>query len=203
MKNESKNPLTNLFLNVGGERIKGSGDFIIEPNQDEMLAIFRNMALDNKAEFTKAIMDFYTEKYGLRPTKVNSLPDLSRISVHIKVEIDTGAKPVGGTVRQPVERAETKGSTHVWKGLYEAVGAILDEQRGRGKTFISYDDLLAELHDFTDDKGNKMFEKNGELLPMKILRHRLAPSQVVRQAKGQPNLRGVENDKKRKGLKFY
>jgi len=202
MKNEPKN-LADLFSNLKGERVKGSVDFIIEPTDDELLTILKTVALANKSEFTKAVMDFYAGKYGIPPTKVSSMPDLSRVSVHVKGEIDTGAKPVAGKVRQAVQRTETKGSSHVWKGFYEAVGAILDEQRGRGRTFISYDDLLAELHDFTDEKGNKMFEKNGELLPMKILRHRMAPSQVVRQAKGQPNLRGVENDKKNKGLKFY
>ena len=125
-----------------------------------------------------------------------------RVVALFELTLDEGAKPFGAPPKEPKKTTTYEGKSHKWEGLYAAVGEILDEQRKRKKTFISYDDLLAEMHEMEDNRGHKLFVKGDEQLPMAVLRHRLAPSQLVRQSRGQANLRGVENSKKDKGLKF-
>lgn len=80
-----------------------------------------------------------------------------------------------------------------WVGLYAAVGEVIDAQRKRKRKFISFEDLRAELLEMKDANNNKLFIKDGEELPMYVLKQRLAPSQIPRQAKTQPNLKGVQN----------
>ena len=123
-----------------------------------------------------------------------------RVVALFEAALDEGAKPFGAPPKPPKETKSYEGKSHKWEGFYSSVGEVLDEQRKRGKKFISYSDLLAELHDMQNNKGEKLFVKGGESLPMSVLRHRLAPSQIVRQSKGQPNLRSVKNDKKNGGL---
>ena len=88
-----------------------------------------------------------------------------------------------------------------WVGLYAAVGQVIDAQRKRKRKFISFEDLRAELLEMKDANNNKLFVKDGEELPMYVLKQRFAPSQIPRQAKTQPNLRGVHN-KGKGGLSF-
>lgn len=141
------------------------------------------------------------DNLGYNATKIQRSSDGKKIVAVIDSVVDGGATPVG-IVKEPKKTTSYEGGRHRWEGFYSSVGEIIEEQKKRKKAFISYDDLLAELHDMENARGEKLFVKEGEALPMAILRHRLAPSQIKRQAKGQPNLRGVENDKKNKGLKF-
>lgn len=91
-------------------------------------------------------------------------------------------------------------SKRKWVGLYAAVGEVIDAQRKRKKKFISFEDLRAELLEKRDENGTNLFIKNGEALPMPVLKQRFAKSQIPRQAKTQPNLKGVQNNGK--GLSF-
>lgn len=157
----------------------------------------------NRTELLDMIKFWMINNKGLTVTKVQYPEGFDKIVAIVEGSVDQGAKPLGAPVKPPKETTTYKGTTHKWEGLYAAIGEILDEQRKRKKSFISYDDLLAELHEMEDNRGNKLFVKaDGDRLPMAVLRHRLAPSQIVRQAKGQPNLRSVTNSKKDKGLKF-
>lgn len=81
-----------------------------------------------------------------------------------------------------------------WRGLYDAIATIVDSQRKRNKKFISLEDLHAELLEKKDDMGKKKFIQDGEELPMRVLKHRLNPSQIDRQAKRQKSLAGVRID---------
>lgn len=157
----------------------------------------------DREDLTKIIFEWVRKELGYVPTKLQWPKDGNKKAVVVIDSVtDQGAKPIGRDQAPPKETTEYEGKSHVWEGLYGSIGQIIDEQRKRKKTFISYTDLLAELHEVTDLKHKKMFVKGGVKLPMKVLRHRLAPSQIIRQAKNQPNLMGVENDKKNKGLKF-
>ena len=157
----------------------------------------------DREDLTKIIFGWVKNELGYSPTKLQWPKDGNKkVVVVIDSVTDQGAKPIGRDVPAPKQNSKYEGTTHKWEGLYGAIGEILDEQRKRKKSFISYTDLLAELHEMEDTQGKKMFVKGNDKLPMAILRHRLAPSQIVRQAKNQPNLRGVENSKKDKGLKF-
>lgn len=184
----------------------------MKPNVKTTLNTTGTMEI-NAASLNTIVMDWVKEETA---RKFN-LPDKDQVTVKLQwpkdgekrvtallelSPIDEGAKPFGAPPKPPKKTTKYEGKRHKWEGLYSAIGEIIDEQRKRKKTFISYDDLLAELHEMEDGRGNKMFVKGGEELPMEIVRHRLAPSQIIRQAKNQPNLRGVENSKKDKGLKF-
>ena len=149
---------------------------------------------------SQIIIPWIQENLGYTATKIQ-YGENKKIVAIIESVVDGGAKPIN-VVKEVKKTTKYEGKTHKWEGLYSAIGEVVDEQRKRKKNFISYDDLLAEILEMEDNRGNKLFVKGDEQLPMAILRHRLAPSQIVRQAKNQPNLRGVENDKRNKGLKF-
>lgn len=158
---------------------------------------------ENRKTLTPMITNYIKSKYGYPPKSIQYPKDgLDRVVAIIDHEVDGGAKPIGITKTTSGEKASTEGHTKVWKGLYEGIGEVIDSQRKRKKDFISWEDLRAELLEMETDRGVKMFVKNGEELPMSIIKHRMAPSQIVRQAKNQANLRGVKPDKKNGGLKF-
>lgn len=90
-----------------------------------------------------------------------------------------------------------------WPGLYAGIGEVIDSYRAKKKRFITYTELLDQLHLLEDNRGQKLFVKpDGTKLPMAIMRHRLAPSQLLRQGKGQTNLKNVKNDRRNGGLSF-
>lgn len=112
-------------------------------------------------------------------------------------DAETLRKARAGEITDPDQVFKRK-----WVGLYAAVGEVIDNQRKRKKKFISFEDLRAELLEMKDQNNNKkLFVKDGEELPMYVLKQRLAPSQIPRQAKTQPNLKGVQNRGKG-GLSF-
>lgn len=155
----------------------------------------------DQAVVSSILTSWIKDNYGYDTVKIQRSENGKIVAIAESV-VDGGAKPIG-TVKPPKkETTKYEGTSHKWEGLYGAIGEIIDEQRKRKKNFISYDDLLAELHEIEDGQAKKMFVKGSEKLPMSIVRHRLAPSQIIRQAKNQPNLRGVQNSKKDKGLKF-
>lgn len=123
----------------------------------------------------------------------------------LDVEFDKKSGKLLATVEyEPPKAIETpSGLYNSWPGLYSGIGEVLDSYRAKRKRFIAYGELLSQLHSLQDIQGNKLFVKpDGAKLPMAILRHRLAPSQIVRQAKSQPNLKGVKNDRRNGGLAF-
>src|SRR5690606_33319287 len=126
MKNEPKK-LHDLFSNLKGEKLKGSIEVTVEPKEEDLMDVFRKLATSHKSEFVKLLNNYSVQKYGVAPVRLDTTPDLSRVAIILRTEVDTGAKPVAGKTRQTPPRSETKGSSHVWKGFYEAVGAILDE----------------------------------------------------------------------------
>jgi len=145
------------------------------------------------------LIPWIKENLNLTATKIQHSSDGKKIVAVIESVVDGGARPVG-IVKEPKKTTKYEGKSHKWEGFYASVGEVIDEQRGRGKKFISYTDLLEELYGMENNQGHKLFIKDGEKLPMSVLRHRLAPSQIVRQAKGQSNLRSVKNSKKDGGL---
>lgn len=173
----------------------------MKPNVKTTLKTTGFVEID-RVTLTQIIIPWIKDNLGFTATKVQYGDN--KIVAVVESVTDGGAKPIGTEVgvRERKKLTKYEGKTHKWEGLYSAIGEVIDEQRGRKKNFISYDDLLAELLDMENNRGDKLFVKGTEQLPMAVIRHRLAPSQIVRQAKNQPNLRGVQNDKKNKGLKF-
>lgn len=199
-------PATKLFL-VLCNKIRKEAVYLstqthklMKPNIKTSLKTTGYVEID-RATLSQILIPWIKDNLGYTATKLQYSSDGNKIVAVIESVVDGGAKPIG-IVKEPRKTTKYEGANHKWEGLYGAVGEILDEQRKRKKTFISYDDLLAEMHEMEDNRGNKLFVKGGEELPMSVLRHRLAPSQLVRQSKGQPNLKGVENKKKDRGLKF-
>lgn len=174
----------------------------IELADQDLFAILKDHAIKNRHSLTPIINDFIKERYGYTPAKIQYPTEgLDRIAVIINSTTDEGARPLG-TTKATVVKESAEGFKRKWNGLYSAVGEIIDLQRTRRKKFISFEDIQAELLSMEDNRGNKLFVKEGVELPMAVIKQRLAPSQVVRQAKSQPNLRGVKVDKKNGGLSF-
>lgn len=175
----------------------------IELSNDDLFDILKDHALANRQALSPIISDHIFKKYGYRPVKIQYPKEgLERIAVIIDSTTDQGARPLGIVKQTVTGKASNEGFTRTWTGLYSAVGEVLDTLRKRKKSFVSFDDLRAELLDMEDNKAKKLFVKNGEEIPMPVIKQRLAPSQIVRQSKSQPNLRGVKVDKKNQGLSF-
>lgn len=180
---------------------KGQFEFDFDKDLPAILKEYFSVP-DNRRELSLILNSYLMRVKGYMPKKIQYPKEgVDKIVAIVDTQIDEGAKPLG-VHKNGVEKVASTGFSRKWLGLYGAVGDILDSQRKRKKKFISFDDLLAELHGFEDEKGKKMFVKDGEELPMYVLKQRCAPSQIPRQAKGQPNLRGVVVDKKQGGLKF-
>jgi hypothetical protein len=176
---------------------------IIELSGEDLFGILKEYANNNRKELTPIIHNFIKEKYGYAPKNIQYNKDnLDKVAVIIDSTTDEGATPIG-KVTKSVEKVSNEGFTRKWNGLYSAVGEVLETLRKRKKNFISWEDLHAELLDMESDNGKKkLFVIGQDKLPMSVLKHRMAPSQVVRQAKSTPALRGVMPDKKNGGLKF-
>lgn len=120
----------------------------------------------------------------------------------LALEYDKKSGNMVATVEyQPEQRSQSSETENSWPGLYAAIGEVIEAYRSKKKKFISYEALLTELQALEDNQGRKLFVKDsGAKLPMSILRHRLAPSQIIRQAKGQASLKNVKNDRRNGGL---
>lgn len=172
-----------------------------ELDNKDIMAIL--LDTENRKSLTPMISQYIVKKYGYAPKSIQYPKDgLDRVVCIIDHEVDGGAKPLGTVRGEQSDKASTEGHTKVWRGLYEAIGEVIDAQRKRKKDFISWEDLRAELLEMETDRGQKLFIKDGQELPMGIIKHRMAPSQMVRQAKNQSNLRGIKQDKKNGGLKW-
>lgn len=183
------------------ETVKIQGQY--ELDKKDLHDILLSYATRNREELTKIIIAYFQEVYGYTQVRLQYPADgLDKIVAIINSSKDEGAKPIGTVKTLTGDKASNKGFTRTWNGLYREVGDIIDVLRKRKKSFVSYEDLLAELLDLEDNKGKKLFVKDGQELPMPVLKQRLAESQVKRQAKSQPNLRGVKVDKKNGGLSF-
>jgi hypothetical protein len=172
----------------------------IELTDRDLLDILKDYAQKNRPELSAIISNYVREKHGYTPSEIRYPAEgLERIEVIIDSNADEGARPLGivkGT--KTVNSAE--GFKRTWTGLYSAIGDILDHQRARKKKFISFDDLRAELLEMKNNKKEKLFVRNGEEVPMSVIKHRMAQSQIDRQAARQSSLEGVKVDKKNQGL---
>jgi hypothetical protein len=182
--------------------LKVTGTMVL--TDDDLFTVLKDYAEGHRQELTPIILNYIKKMYGYTPTKVQYPPKekgLQNIAVIIDSDVDEGAKPLGYFKPAKIVNS-AEGFKRTWTGLYAAIGEVIDQQRSRKKKFIGWEDLRAELLDMEDDAQKKLFVKNGEELPLGVIKHRMAQSQIDRQSKGQPNLKGVKVDKRNQGLSF-
>lgn len=152
-------------------------------------------------ERTSVIIEYVKKKSGHTPKKIQYPTDRAedgKVVAIVDSTTDEGVTPIGKVVKEKSKPEEIDAGDRKYYGLYENIGEVITEQRKRKKDFISWEDLHAEISDIEDQKGNKKFPG----IPLEIIKHRLAPSQIKRAAKTQPALRGVKSGKGLGGLKI-
>lgn len=174
----------------------------MELGDQDLFDILKEEAAKNRQALTPLIVNYIKSKFNYSNVKVQ-YPEvgLDKIAVIIDSVIDEGATPIG-VVKDKIERASNKGFVRKWNGLYGSIGEVINTCRARKKRFISWEDLRAELLEFEDAKGKKMFIADGQEIPMDVIKQRCAPSQLARIKANIANFRGVKYEREKGGLSF-
>jgi hypothetical protein len=166
----------------------------------EVTALLREFLASNKKEFIPMLTAYLQKERNLKFLKLEADKSFKKILVLVEQSLDegvqgfsSGPKTNGRQGKKDVDKRNRK-----WTGFYDVVQDIVNEQKNNKKHFISLSEIYDLVLNTLGGDNKPKFIKNGEQIELTRVKQYLSPSQLARQT----NMRGIEWDKRREGLKF-
>lgn len=169
-----------------------TGSIELEP--EDLVTAARDYLMANEDKLILFLKDYLKRTENVLVKKVERSGD--RVVAIVEGYFDEGARRFSSESKTRGTKKALGGHRKPFVGFYDHTLDIIEAQRKRKKTFISWEDLREELLSIADGKGKPKFEMDGEPIEMSRIKQYLAPSQIKRQK----NLRGVKVDKLKGGL---